>query len=275
MIYNIIMRVFEFSNYRFFLRSYIDHRPRNGRGEVTRLAQAAGVHPSLLSQILAQEKNLSLEQAQLIAEYIDLTINETEYFLFLVQFERAGTKKLKTYFSDKLKKLKSESVEMANTVRQDRQLTEEDKSIIYSHRIYLTIWLFTSIGDGKTLDEVAVQCEITREKATEILNFLVKTELCVIKNSKYTMGSQSIHIGRGSPHLYKHHANWRLKAIEASDSISAEELMYTAPMSMSKADAKKIRSRLADVIKEVTDIVYISEAEEVVYLGIDFFSVKS
>src|SRR4051794_16485735 len=100
------MSIFEFLDYRRFLRRHIDHLPKKGRGEVSRIAQAAGVHPSLLSQVLTGDKNLSLEQAQIIAEYLDLTHQETEYFLLMVQHQRAGTAKLRTYFAAKMDQVK-------------------------------------------------------------------------------------------------------------------------------------------------------------------------
>ena len=171
------MSIYDFKDYRTFLRKTIDLLPKKGRGEINRFAQAASVHPSLISQILSYEKNLSLEQAQSISEHLDLTNQENEYFLLLVQFQRAGTQKLKNYFEEKLNVLRTASVELSERVRQDRLLSEEEKSIIYSHWIYLSVWLFSSIGDGKALDEVSQRFELTRERASEVLNFLIQTQI--------------------------------------------------------------------------------------------------
>jgi hypothetical protein len=49
--------------------------------------------------------------------------------------------------------------------------------------------------------------------------------------------------------------------------------MYTAPISLSNADFKKLRARLAEVIKEVTDVAIQSEAEQVACFNLDFFLV--
>ena len=268
------MTIFEFHDYRVFLRKHIERLPRNGRGEINQMARSAGIHPSLLSQILAGTKNLSLEQAQLIASHLGLTTQETEYFLNLVLYQRAGTANLKTFFKEKLNNLKQASLELSQRVRQDRQLSEEEKSILYSHWLYLAVWLFTSIGSGKSLEDIASRFEISRERATEIINFLLSTNLCILDHGTYKMGSQSVHVGRASPHVHKHHTNWRIRAVDASDKISADELMYTAPMSVSKNDFKKIRERLTEVIKEVTDSAIASKAEDLVYFGLDFFWIK-
>ena len=268
------MNIYEYDDYRKFLRLYIAKLPKKGRGEINRLAQFSNVHPSLISQMLNGLKDLSIEQAQLVCEYLDLTNQETEYFLTLVQFQRAGTAKLRNYFKQKLISIKDQSLEISRRVKQDRELTEEEKSIFYSHWLYAAIWLLTSLPKGQSLDDVSGHFEISRERATEILHFLADTHLCVIESGRYKMGPQSIHLPRSSVHLTKHHTNWRLRAIEASDNIAQEELMYTAPLSVSKSDFAKIRKRLADVIKEITDQAIGSEAEAIACFNMDFFWIR-
>jgi hypothetical protein len=62
--------------------------------------------------------------------------------------------------------------------------------------------------------------------------------------------------------------------VERSDQISSDELMYTAPLSVSRSDFKKIRSRLADLVREVTDIAIPSKAEEIACFNLDFFRIR-
>lgn len=268
------MSIYEYSDYRAYLRAYIRKLPKQGRGEINRIAQAMGVHPSLLSQVLGDTKNLNLEQAQLLCEHLDMTSQEQDYFFCSVELQRAGTTKLQTYFKKQLQILKENSVELSQRVRQDRQLTNEEKSVFYSHWLFAAIWLQTSIKNGKTLEEICERFDISRERGREILHFLSETQLCILENSHYKMGPQSIHLERGSVHLSRHHSNWRLRAVEASDKIQAEEMMYTAPLSISKADFKKVRARLAEVIKEITDLAIDSEAEDAACFNLDFFWMK-
>ncbi len=79
--------IFKYDNYIKFLENYLSQLPKKGRGELNRIAQFAGVHPSLMSQVLSGSKNLSLEQAQLVAEYLGLTHLESEFFMTLVQLQ--------------------------------------------------------------------------------------------------------------------------------------------------------------------------------------------
>ncbi|MCC2679415.1 MAG: hypothetical protein K0R29_1991 [Pseudobdellovibrio sp.] len=268
------MSIFEHVDYRDYLRNYIKKLPKRGRGEIHKMAQFMGIHPSLLSQVLSDSKNLTLEQAQLLAKYLGLTNTECEFLFCSVQIQRAGTKDLENYFKGKLADLKKHSQDLSKTVRQDRQLNAEEISVFYSHWLYAAIWLMSSLTGGRTLEDIVNWFQIPRERAIDVLQFLVNTGLCKIENGRYVMGPQSVHLQRGSPYLPRHHSNWRLRAIETSDKLGADELMYTAPMSMSVADFKKVRSRLNEVIKEVTDIAIPSEAEEMVCFNLDFFWIR-
>ncbi|MBL7669703.1 MAG: DUF4423 domain-containing protein [Bdellovibrionaceae bacterium] len=170
--------------------------------------------------------------------------------------------------------MKQTSSEVSQRVRQDRKLSEEEKSVFYSHWHYAAIWLWSSVGNGQSLDDVSSRFQVARERGLEILRFLVEAHLCIFENGVYRMGSQSIHLERSSVHAPKHHTNWRLRAIEMSDRIMSEELMYTAPLSISRADFAKIRSLLTNVIKEATEKAIHSEAEDVACFNVDLFWIK-
>ena len=269
------MSVFNFSDYRAFLRDSIARLPKNGYGEVNRIAKYCDVHPSLISQVLGETKHLNLEQAQLAGEYLGLTNHESEFLLNLVQLERAGTEKLKKFFRGRIETLKKSSAELSQRIRQDRTLTEIEISTFYSHWLYAAVWVLTSLGHGATVAEAAEWAHVSRERATEVLQFLAQTGLCVQNENRFEIGPHSIHLPRGSVHLPKHHANWRIKAIEASDQISSEELMYSAPLSISKENFSRVREKLADAIKDVAEHSVGSEvAEGVACFNLDFFWLK-
>lgn len=269
------MLVFNYLDYRLFLKKYIQNLPKKGRGEMNKMAAHMSIHPSLLSQIISLERNLTSEQAHLLCEYLGLTILETDYFINLVHFQRAGTAQLKNYFKDKLKILKESSLNLSKNIKQDLELNDEDKSIFYSHWHYMALWLYTSIDQGKKLEDIVNHFEISRERAMNILSFLVMKGLCQLENNLYVMGSQSIHVSSTSPHVYRHHLNWRIKSIEVTDKILNEDLMYTAPMAISKSDFMHIRSEFVKMIKEISTIAVDSKAEDLFYLGIDFFKIKN
>jgi hypothetical protein len=68
-----------------------------------------------------------------------------------------------------------------------------------------------------------------------------------------------------------HHRNWRQKSIEKSEKLSKEELMFTAPISLSKADFLKVRETLVNAIQGATEIIEPSEPEAAACINIDLF----
>ncbi|MNT19470.1 hypothetical protein D3C72_1547300 [compost metagenome] len=85
------------------------------------------------------------------------------------------------------------------------------------------------------------------------------------------MAQQSTHLEKGSPFLIKHHGNWRVEAIQKSEVLTDEEMMFTANVSLNKEDFLKIRETLVKTIQDVLKTVKDSPAEDVANLNIDLF----
>lgn len=269
------MNVFQFNDIKGLLKYYISTLPKKGRGEIIKLAQYLGVSSTLISHVLSGEKNLTPEQAGRLTTYLGLNELETDYFNFLIQQERAGTHELKKFWNKKLKIIKEQSLNLANRMRSDQQLTQVQRSIFYSSPIYMAIRLYTSIGDkGKTLSEISQRFEIKPALCLDIMAFLVECGLCNETNGQYTMGPQTIFLDKTSPHLLRFHTDWRLKAINHKEEITENELMFTAPISLSKSDFELLRESTVKFIKNFLDVVHNSPAEEVACINIDFFWVK-
>jgi uncharacterized protein (TIGR02147 family) len=268
------MSLFGFEDYRVFLRNYIRNLPRNGRGEINRIASRLRVHSSFISQILSGAKDLNMEQAHELTGYLGLNSLEADYFLLLVQSARAGSRPLREYLKSKLAEIKNQSLEVTRRIPQDRMLTDSEKSVFYSSWIYLAVWLFTSVAKGQTLEAIVGRFEISRSRAREILQFLVGVGLCKDDDGQYVMGPQRIHVENGSPFLSKHHINWRVKSLQRTEDLETEELMFTSPISISRSDFQALREGLIEFIQGASERVAKSPAEELACLNLDLFWIK-
>jgi len=265
------MDIFGFSDYRKYIRSLLDDARKTSTSNLSRLAEAAGVHTTYLSNVLSGKKNLNLEQATLISEAMGHTQAECDYFFVLIELERAGIAKLKTYWQKKKANLEAERKKIGSRVGEHHELTDTERSIYYSTWVYAAIFAATAIGDGQTLDEIAKRFSLTRERANDFLSFLVKTGICDFADNKYKMGRAMVYVPNESPFVVKHHTNWRMKAIQKMDSREERELFFSLPMSISMADFDQIRELLAKTIQKSLAICKDSPAEDVVCLNIDFF----
>lgn len=95
-----------FIDYRLFLRSYIQSLPKRGRGEISRLATLLDVNSTMISQVLKGTKKLTQEQVYNLSVYLKLTDFQTEYFMMLLQVDRAGSEELRRFWSERVFRLK-------------------------------------------------------------------------------------------------------------------------------------------------------------------------
>lgn len=268
------MSIFEFNDYKAFLRKYITGLPKKGRGEINKIAEHIRVHPTFISQVLRGDKDLTADHAYHLCSFLGLPAMESDYFLFLVQRDRAATAEFKNYYKRKIEELKKASLHIANRMPEHRRLSDQERAVFYSNWIYIYVWLFTSLDDGQTLDAVADRLGVSRAKASEILGFLKGAGLCAEEKGKFVMKTQLMHLEQGSPFLSRHHLNWRMKAMQRTDDLTEQELMFTSPISISREDFGRIREILVEVIKKTSPMIKDSPAEDVACLNLDLFWIE-
>ncbi|MEK6773601.1 MAG: TIGR02147 family protein [Bdellovibrionota bacterium] len=265
------LNIFEFSDYRHYLNAWLKESKEKKLFNLTRLAKVAEVHPTFLSHILAGTKHLSLEQATLISDHIGHTKLEQDYFIIIINLDRAGNESLRKYWREKKSQLESQKNKLGERFDKHRQLTQDERAEFYSSWIYVAVWVSTSIDGKQSLSQIVERFKITRERAEDILIFLTKAGLCLEKGGFYSLNELHVHVPNESLFVVKHHMNWRMKAIQKMDTRTADELFFTSPMSIAKNDFDLIREKITKMVKEIVEVAKKSSAEEVVCLNIDFF----
>lgn len=268
------MDIFKYEDYRLFLRDSLALFPKKGHGQVLKIAQYLQVHPTLVSQVLNGDRDFSTEQTLRLCSYLGLPTLESDFLILMVQHERAGTTDLKKYYLNKLAELKKSSLKIVNRLQDHRVLTEQEKSIFYSSWLYMAVWLYTSIADGVSVDDIANRFILPRAKIMEVLTFLKNAQLCAENEGRYQMLSQQLHLEYGSVYLARHHSQWRIKSLQRMEDITEQELMFTSPISISRKDFMKIREELVRLIKSTSQIIKDSPAEDVACLNLELLWVQ-
>jgi len=135
--------------------------------------------------------------------------------------------------------------------------------------MYSAVRLCCSIGEGQTLDEISEKLQLARSQVLTAIEFLREAGFVKQNGARFEIGSQYTHLGKGSPYLNRHHTNWRVKALQKIDHITDEELMYTAPFSISEKDFGVLREQMVGVIQEFLKTVKASQGETVACLNLD------
>lgn len=266
-----MVRVFEFSNYREYLTKWFKDRPHKGYGQMSELSRYIGVHTTLVSQILKGHKDLTTDQAILTCEFLALNNLESEYFLLLVNLDRAGNPSSKRFYKNKIQKLKEQSQNISERVSTDFKLSEEQRAVFYSEWAYSAIRQSVALPSINTIEDISQYLDLPIEKVNSYLHFLFQTGLCKQIGKKITIGPSSTHIESSSPWVNVHHTNWRNRAINSLTSPNPSDLHYTSPVTLSVSDCDLIKEKLIQAIEEVRKIVDPSSSEKMYCLNIDWF----
>ncbi len=241
------MNIFEFEDYREVLKAYL-----SGESVVRKhLLSATGISSSFLTQVLSGTKQLSSDQGYEVALYVGLTERETDYFLLLIDLGRAGSHKLQQRITGKMKQLQSAALTVAAKVSSTIQLTEEQKAIYYSNWIYSAVRNLIPTAPNLSTTSIAKHLnvpEVRAESAIQLLldfGLLAKTEEGLRSQPGYT------HLSSGHPLIFRHHQNWRQRAIQRMDHYNENHLHYTCPMAITKEAAHLLRVQLLESIKNL------------------------
>lgn len=266
------MSLFESTDYREFLEGFVKRQPRGGHGYKLKIAEALRVHPTLITQVLKGRKSFSTEQAYALTQFIGINDLEKDYFLTLIEFDRAGSAALKKFIESKLLKLRQENEKVKNRVQVYASMSEVDQALFYSQWYYSALRLSCGLGEAVTAESLAQNFDLPSELVDKILQFLISRGLVVEKEDKtLDRGPQNTFLPSDSPLISRHHMNWRMKAIERHPRLGTDELAFSAPLTLAEVDIPDVRKMCLDFIQEVSKKVSSSPAERLACINIDWF----
>jgi uncharacterized protein (TIGR02147 family) len=267
--------VFEFRNYKAFLKYLENNKSKNGRGFRADLARAAGCQTAYVSQVLNGKANFSLDQSHSLNRLLLHNKAESRYFLLLVEHSRAGTIELRKHLLEEMEDQIQRQLNLKERFKVKESLSEQDQMIYYSEWIYAAIHIAVTIINLQSSEAITQFLQIPKQKTEKILKFLTSVGLITKMGSdKYEIGTSRLHVGRDSVLLSKHHTNWRLQAINSLEREGEKDLHYTSIVSLSQTDVLEIKSRLVKEIESFNAIVKDSKEETLCCLALDFFSLN-
>lgn len=264
------MHVSDFQDYRKFIKTTLAQGPKQGRGGLKKIADVLGLSTSVVSQILSGGRNLSLEHACRLAQYFGLNEKETDYLLTLIELDRAGTENLRIILRQRLQETKTQFTKVVHRIPKSHTLSEAEQTQFYSLWYYSAIRILTSLDRYQTVDALATHLGLPKREVRRVVEFLLETGLCSSKKNLIQMGKKRTHLPADSPFAARHHSNWRLKTVEWSSHLGADDLLYTSLLSISEKDFLVIQERLRELIAEINPIVDASTPETVVLFTLDW-----
>ena len=152
----VVINLFEAPDYKQFLRGWVQSRPGGGRGEYRRMAGLLGVSTTMISQVVNGEKHFSLENANELCEtFLALNERESDFFLLLVEHDRAGSHGYRRRLEKRISKARTEALKLDERVRNDRNLSELETGTYYSDWTYTATTHFLACSPATGADVLA------------------------------------------------------------------------------------------------------------------------
>lgn len=262
--------IFKYLSDKVYIVDYFKSMANGGRGQAKKLADFLGVSSVVVSQTLNGQRDWSAENAFGVTQFLKLSPVEAQYFMKLVEYNKAGNHELKAFILTELKHIQREGKKVKSRYNKTLELNDDDKFEFYSEKFYSAIRMASSLPTINSVEDFANYFNIPLDKTEEILSFLLSRKLCEEKNGQIERGPQHTFLPTSSPYIKNHHRNWRIHSLERVDLLDHDnELMYTAPMSLSRDAYQKLRENLLQVIKDTVKLIGPTDDEMIACLNID------
>jgi uncharacterized protein (TIGR02147 family) len=263
--------IYEFLDYKKYLNDLIDSDQNHGRGKKKKLAEFIGCQVSHISNVLSGPGHFSAEQAEVVTRFFGLNPSETDYFLTLVQMNRAGTNELKQFYQNNLQEKSEKYLGLKNRLKMPDSLVEGQEARYYSSWHFAAVHVCTSIPGLQTRDALANKFNLSLRRTDEILNFLCETGLIKKEGIRFVISRPMLHLDKKSPNIFKHHTNWRLRAAAALDQFEKSSLHYSSVVSISQKDIPKVQDIFSKALTEAINLISKSPEEECAVICLDLF----
>lgn len=264
------MRIWEFTEYRPYLVDRLGGESSR-TGLRKQLAEHIPVHTTFVSQVLKGKAEFSLEQAEAINEFLGHTDDEGEYFILLVLKDRAGVRTLKKRFEAKIKIMRDQRLNIQNRLGVKETISEDDRNRFYSNSYYGAIHVLSAIPEFRTVEKLAEALRLSKPRLQEMVDFCLRIGVLVQDKEELKPGSQHIHLGSRSELVLQHHTNWRKHTLQSLNFLDPDDLHYSACVSLSVADAFKIKEMILSDLKNYVDVIAKSPEETAYVLNFDFY----
>lgn len=267
------MKVFEATDYQ----SFISHCLRSGaekapKGAVKKLSSFVKCHPSYIAQIVRGKSHFSNEQALRFCDYFKLEQDETEFFIDMLNRDRAATQEMRAHFQNRLDRQTQERLNIKRRWKDRDYLNPKREQEYFGNWLFQAVHALTQIPSHRSEENIAKTLKITKEQTVNILEHLKRYGLVKQSDSRWKSIKDTLHLGKDSPTIKNFHTNWRVKT--ASDIMldpSLRGLHFSSLVTLSRETAMKIERLILDCLEEARKQTLKSKSECLYALIADFY----
>jgi uncharacterized protein (TIGR02147 family) len=274
---NMNASIFQFVDYKRYIKSQIESADSNW-GLISKLADAAGCQRSYLSRVLSSEVHLVADHIYGLSEHWRLSESETDYFLLLLEKEKASTPKYRNRINTNIVKAREAHENLQNKTKKPSADLSEKEIKYYSAWYWSAIHIATSIPELQSLGAISKKLHLNEDLVLEVLNELtsygwIKKEGSGVKE-KWKFNSSELHVPKSSHLSTLHHSNWRhLAVLDSQRTKSNSGFHFTAVQSIDQKAWEQLKELILKFIEDAQKISSPAKEEKLISFCLDFFEV--
>ncbi len=263
--------VFDYKDYREFLRSLVQNRQIRGKTQVE-LAKAMNCQAAYLSQVLGDRAELTEDHGMKLCIYLEFNDAETEYFLLILRISRAGTKPLLSYLEQQRDRLQQLHHELSSRISSEKNEETNELNIYYcSSWIPSVIHTATSCETLQTSVAIAQRFRLEKGLVEYHLQILEKYLLVSFQEHRWVFQGRSTHFTKNSALDQIFQLSRRMLALNSLSNRLPQDIHYSVVFSANQETVNRIRDLLFDSIEKMHKQVEPSPSEDVYSACIDLF----
>ncbi len=264
------MDIFKFNNYKAFLTATIRSHPR---GFQSGLAKGIGCQGSYLIQVLTKKSDLTEDQALSAAEFLNMSEEERDFFLLLVGQSRAISKELRTFYSEKISKLKNKREDIKNRMPSAGEIKSSIATEYFSNWDVSTIHILTSSPLFQDPKKISDRLGLNINRVNVVLKFLETNNLVERQGIRWIFKGDPVYLPKDSPLNYIHQINRRDQVARSIREFDPEDIHFASGFMISKKQFDELRNEIKLLIEVAHKKIVASPSEEFYSLVIDLFKV--
>ena len=243
------------------------------RGQMTKAAEALNCQRSYLSRVISDELQLTPDHAFNLSKFWNLNSDERDYFLNLVDFERAGDPEFRAFVKSKIVALKNKYESVQERTERTAFSLDAHQATYFSTWIWSAIHFLTSIPKYQSPDAIADRLGLRADSLTPYLVALEAQGFIEQKRNKWIYKSGEFHAPKDSPLVSFLHQNWRSRAVLDAQLFSKDSVHFTQVQTLSLDDFEKVKDLLLNFIADSSRIAGPSRPEECIAVTCDLFKI--
>jgi len=270
------VQVYEAGHYQDYIRQLLAEgtatRPKSTKKS---LALHLKCHSTFISHVLAEKAHFSLEQAVRFSDYYGLSSEETDFYLDLVNRDRAGDHATRDVYESRLGRAREQWMSISGRLKETDRLSDDEAADYFENWLLQTVHLACLLPDCSDALAIAERLGMAPERIAVAIRLLEEMGLVTRVDGGYQLVNRRLHLDKNSPTFKRYHASWRAKILhDVSTRSRLDGIHYTSLVTVSRAKVDEIRKLILDHIESTRSEFVDSTPEELYLYSLDFYQVS-